>query len=110
MFGIDPFLVHSWHAGFHPQTFYPLPAGHNPARWSALAFGSPRYLHFHVCGDEPPGEICWTVIDPTITLDGEPAWLDGRLALAETEEAKAIARRYQGGPSAFAEPSLEIGI
>jgi hypothetical protein len=110
MFGIDPFRVHSWHAGFHPQTFYPLPAGHNPTRWSALAFGSPRYLHFHVCGDEPPGEICWTVIDPTITLDGKPAWLDGRLALAETEEAEAIVRRYRDGPAAFGEPSLEIGI
>lgn len=110
MFGIDPFLVHSWHAGFHPQTLYPLPAGHNPTRWSALAFGSPRYLHFHVCGDEPPGEICWTVIDPTITFDGMPAWLDGRLALAEIEEAKAIVRRYRDGPAAFAEPSLEIGL
>ena len=110
MFGIDPFLVHSWHAGFHPQTLYPLPAGHNPARWSALAFGSPRYLHFHVCGDEAPGEICWTVIDPTIALDGKPAWLDGRLALAEMEEAEAIVRRYRDGPAAFAEPSLEIGV
>ncbi len=110
MFGIDPFFVHSWHAGFHPQTLYPLPARHNPARWSALAFGSPRYLHFHVCGDVPPGEICWTVIDPTITIDGEPAWLEGRLALAKTEEAKAILHRYRDGPDAFAEPSLEIGV
>ena len=110
MFNIDPFFVHSWHAGFHPQTFYPLPARHNPTRWSALAFGSPRYLHFHVCGDEPPGEICWTVIDPTITLDGMPAWLGGRLALAETDEAQAIIQHYADGPAAFAEPSLDIGL
>ncbi|MGI9488295.1 MAG: hypothetical protein ACR2RF_20930 [Geminicoccaceae bacterium] len=110
MFGIDPFCVHSWHAGIHPRTFYPLPAAHNPARWSALAFGSPRYLHFHVCGDHPPGEICWTVIDPTIKLDGISAWQNGRLALAETQEAKAILQNYQDGLAAFAQPLSEIGI
>lgn len=110
MFGIDPFLVHSWHAGIHPQTFYPLPAGHNPARWSALAFGSPRYLHFHVCGDQPPGEICWTVIDPTIQLDGKPAWQDGRLVLVNTSDAKAIMARYRDGLTAFAQSSRDIGL
>ncbi len=110
MFGIDPFLVHSWHAGIHPRTFYPLPADHNPARWSALAFGSPRYLHFHVCGNEPPGEICWTVIDPTITLDGMPAWQEGRFVLAESQEAKAIIQRYPDGPAAFTQPLPAIGI
>lgn len=110
MFGIDPFLVHSWHAGIHPRTFYPLPADHNPARWSALAFGSPRYLHFHVCGDDPPGEICWTLIDPTIMLDGIPAWQEGRLALTETNEARAIMQRYGDGPAAFAQPASEIDI
>lgn len=110
MFGIDPFRVHSWHAGIHPQTLYPLPAGHNLARWSALAFGSPRYLHFHVCGDDPPGEISWTVIDPTITLDGEPAWDQGRLVLAEADEAKAIQRCYRGGRETFTEPTTEIGL
>ncbi|MEL6964660.1 MAG: hypothetical protein AAFO01_18055, partial [Pseudomonadota bacterium] len=110
MFGIDPFRVHSWHAGIHPRTFYPLPAGHNPARWSALAFGSPRYLHFHVCGDDPPGEICWTVIDPTITCDGLRAWDEGRLALTETQEAKAIIERYQDGPAVFAQSLADIGL
>lgn len=110
MFGIDPALVHSWHAGIHPQTFYPLPAEHNLARWSALAFGSPRYLHFHVCGEEPPGEISWTVIDPTVTLDGVPAWEKGRLALAETNEAQAIIQGYLGTINFFAEPMMNIGI
>ena len=97
MFGIDPTLVHSWHAGIHPQTFYPLPAGHNLARWSALAFGSPRYLHFHVLGTVPPGEVSWTVIDPTVTLDGVPAWENGRLMFAKTSEARAILAQYPEG-------------
>ena len=110
MFDIDPGLVHSWHAGIHPQTFYPLPAEHNLARWSALAFGSPRYLHFHVCGEEPPGEISWTVIDPTVALDGVPAWKNGRLVLAETSEAQAILERYPGATDLFTDPMMDIGI
>ena len=110
MFGIDPTLVHSWHAGIHPQTFYPLPASHNLSRWSALAFGSPRYLHFHVCGDKPPGEVSWTVIDATVTLDGEPAWDRGYLVLAETEEAQAILARYPASADIFTNPITEIGI
>lgn len=110
MFGIDPALVHSWHAGIHPKTFYPLPADHNLARWAALAFGSPRYLHFHVCGTEPPGEVSWTVIDATVTLDGKPAWDKGRLAIADTADAKAILERYPEGAAMFAEPMMDIGI
>lgn len=110
MFGIDPTLVHSWHAGIHPQTFYPLPAGHNLARWSSLAFGSPRYLHFHVCGVEPPGEVSWTVIDATVTLDSEAAWDRGRLAFADTADARAILDRYPEGATMFAEPMMDIGI
>ncbi|MGI9492464.1 MAG: hypothetical protein ACR2QF_08705, partial [Geminicoccaceae bacterium] len=110
IFGIDPSTVHSWHAGIHPQTFYPLPASHNLSRWSALAFGSPRYLHFHVCGDKPPGEVSWTVIDATVTLDGEPAWDQGHLALAETDQAQAILARYPDSADIFANPIMEIGI
>lgn len=110
MFGINPAVVHSWHAGIHPQTIYPLPAEHNLARWSALAFGSPRYLHFHVCGEVPPGEVSWTVIDPTVTLDGTPAWEEGRLALAESREAQAILKNYPEAADIFQGPMMDIGI
>ncbi|MDH3659919.1 MAG: hypothetical protein OEU92_07810 [Alphaproteobacteria bacterium] len=110
LFSIDPLAVHSWHAGIHPHTVYPLPATHNLARWAGLAFGSPRFLHFHVCGDTPPGEISWTVIDPSITIDGARAWDRGRLALIDSQAAGAIIARYGLSRSTFDRPSAEIGV
>lgn len=110
LFSIDPTSVHSWHAGIHPHTFYPLPATHNLTRWSALAFGSPRYLHFHVCGDRQPGEISWTVIDPSISINGHLAWDQGQLVLLETMTARSIIARYTAGTMTFGQPRAEIGV
>ncbi|MGI9500893.1 MAG: hypothetical protein ACR2P3_12715 [Geminicoccaceae bacterium] len=110
LFSIDPFAVHSWHAGIHPHTFYPLPASHNLARWSALAFGSPRFLHFHVCGDTPPGEISWTVIDPSVAIDGDLAWDRGHLALLETNAAQSILTRHASCRTKFTHLLPEIGV
>lgn len=110
LFDIDPFLVHSWHAGFQPQTFYPLPAAHNPARWSSLVFGSPRLLHFHVCGDEPPGEISWSVINPTVELDGQDAWQQGDFVLSQSDELQAMLKHHSCDCSIFEPPARGIGI
>ena len=41
--------------------------------------GSPKFLHFHTCGDYAPGEICWMVENHSIVIDGEPLWKDGTL-------------------------------
>ena len=51
----------------------------NPDLWSNTIFGSPGYLHFHTCGDYPPGEICWMVAAPTVTADGRAIWRGGAL-------------------------------
>ena len=50
-----------------------------PSRWAQTVFANPRVLHFHTCGTGPPGEICWMVIDPTVTIDGVALWENGRL-------------------------------
>ena len=79
-FGLDGNRVLSWHAGIHPGCAHPGPAADDPDRWSNTVFCNPRFLHFHTCGAGPPGEICWMVADPTVTLDGVPLWRAGRLA------------------------------
>lgn len=84
-FDIDPGVVHSWHAGIHPGCAYGEPAAEDPDRWSNSLFGSPRFLHFHTCGDYAPGEICWMVQDPTIMLDGVDLWRGGRLVAGALE-------------------------
>ncbi|MBL4727062.1 MAG: hypothetical protein JKY83_10395, partial [Rhizobiaceae bacterium] len=64
-FGIDRDVVHSWHAGIHPGISYAASAADDPDRWSNTVFTSPRFLHFHTCGNYAPAEICWMVLDPT---------------------------------------------
>lgn len=78
-FGIDPFFVHSWHAGIHPGCDYRQTAAMHFERWSNGAFGNPRLLHFHTCGAYPPGEISLNILDTTVRLDGVPVWEQGRL-------------------------------
>jgi len=109
LFGIDPDLVHSWHVGINPQTFYPQPAETDLERWGGISFGSPRYLHFHACGDYAPGEICWSLFDATVEIDGEPFWTCGRFSFLERSD---IAGLIAGEPGAAAllEPRMDLGI
>lgn len=78
-FGIDPDVVHSFHAGLHTGCFHDKPVEHDPDLWSNTIFGSPEWLHFHTCGAYAPGEICWMVAKPTIAADGVALWRDGVL-------------------------------
>lgn len=78
-FGIQADVVHSWHAGIHEECRFDGTVDANPDLWSNSIFGSPRYLHFHTCGDYPPGEICWMVASPTVTADRRAVWRDGVL-------------------------------
>jgi hypothetical protein len=79
LFGIAADAVHSWHAGIHDGCAAPCAPDDDPDLWTNSVFGSPEFLHFHTCGDYPPGEICWMVARPTVTADGRELWRDGRL-------------------------------
>lgn len=79
LYGIDPLYVHSWHAGIHPGCHFQSQAEADIMRWSGTAFGNPRILHFHTCGNYAPGEISWNILDPTIRLDGVAIWDQGML-------------------------------
>ena len=85
-FNIDAKVVHSWHSGIHegldPKSMKFIDADH----WSNSVFGSPRFLHFHTCGDYAPGEICWVVKEPTVKVDGVPLWEKGRLNFLEFDQ------------------------
>lgn len=80
-FGIAPDRVHSWHAGIHDACTFSGRIEDDPDLWSNTVFGNPRYVHFHTCGDYPPGEICWMVENPTIRVDGRAVWDNGSLKL-----------------------------
>ncbi|MGI9413049.1 MAG: hypothetical protein ACR2PM_05235 [Hyphomicrobiales bacterium] len=108
-FGIDPDLVHSWHVGINPQTFYPRPAESGLERWGGISFGSPRYLHFHACGDYAPGEICWSLFDATVEIDGERFWTDGRFSFLERDDIAALIAAEPAAAPLF-EPRSDLGI
>lgn len=109
-FGIDPDVIHSWHAGIHPGCAYLPRALDNLARWGHAAFANPRVLHFHTCGDYAPGEISWNIVDPTIELDGVPVWEDGVLHPARIPGGAALLDGWPDIRRVFETPRREIGL
>jgi hypothetical protein len=110
LFGINGAAVHSWHAGIHPGCVYAGTAHENYERWTNSAFGNPRLLHFHTCGDYPPGEICWNIVDPTIEVDGVRIWDAGRIVIDAVPGAAAILERFPNVRNLFDRPERRIGL
>ena len=109
-YNIEGDVIHSWHAGFHPQNGYFGLATDHLSRWSGSAFGNPRYLHLHTCGAYAPGEICMSVFDPTVTVDGVDMWRDGRLVFADTPAVRELLSDYPGIREMFDHPLMEYGL
>lgn len=109
-FGIDRNAIHSWHAGIHPACSFDHKAEDDPDRWSNNIFGSPRFLHFHTCGAYPPGEICWMILDPTISLDGVPLWQAGVLKPENFERTADVLSKWPGLRPLFENPERMVGL
>ena len=63
---------------------------------------------FHTCGIGPPGEICWMIVDPTISIDGVALWENGKLhperfevTRRVLEDSPALAAAFQAAPGAL---------
>lgn len=109
-FGIDPMYVDSWHSGLHPACRYAAAADDNPDRWSNSAFPNPRILHFHTCGAYSPGEICWMVFDPVITLDGKALWEAGHLDRGFNAHIISVFEKWPDLQLLFDYPARQIGF
>jgi len=109
-FGLDAYNIDSWHAGIHPLMGYDMAAENDPVRWSQTVFSNPRLLHFHTCGMGPPGEICWMIVDPTITIDGTALWENGRLHPERFAATRKVLEASPGLAEAFASPVDAIGL
>ena len=110
LYDLDPWTVHSWHAGIHPGCRFLDSVAASPERWSGGAFGNPRLLHFHTCGAEPPGEISLNIVDPTLMLDGTALWEAGQLHLARLPGGAALLAEHPSLARLFADPAREIGL
>jgi len=109
-FNIEPWYVDSWHAGIHPACHSASNAENDILRWSGSAFGNPRLLHFHTCGEYAPGEIAWNVLDPTIYLDNVPVWENGQLFPDRIPACESILAAHPNLAEIFANPSRDIGL
>ena len=94
-FDIDANCVHSFHAGIHPGIEYKIPMIENPDRWSNTLFASPRFLHFHTCGNYAPGEICWMVPNHTIKIDNIALWKNGYLIPDNFQSTKGCVANWE---------------
>ncbi len=101
--------IHSWHTGINPQTWFDGEADDNLERWGAISFASPRYLHFHTCGDIPPGEVALSVFYPTVYIDDELYWQRGEYVWLHRPDNVDMIDQVDGA-SILLEPSLNIGI
>ena len=108
-FGIDPDRVHSWHAGIHDGCAFPGDPADDPDLWANSVFGHPGWLHFHTCGDYAPGEIAWSVFDPTIMIDGAEFWKDGTFVWLEREDNAALIAQYPGAECLY-EMRRDLGV
>ena len=74
-------VVDSWHGGMHPKA---LKRGGQQSNQDTM--------HFHV--GRVPAAVSAYVSDQTIELDGVPFWSNGRSALLDEPEIKAMAAEY----------------
>jgi len=97
----DPFVVNSWHGGINPQAFTPRRDVDDLAHWQTLVHNNPRSLHFHVIGDDVPGELSLPVIDHTVVVDDQVYWDKGRFSLLDRPAARDAAAKWDSDGRAF---------
>ncbi len=109
-FDVDPYRVFSWHSGIHPGNIAPVELADQPTLWCSGTFGNPRILHFHTCGNEPPGEISWNVIDPTVTVDGVTVCQNGEWFPHNIPGFLEVMDTYPTIRELFSHPDKRIGL
>ena len=108
-FGKDPSIVNSWHGGMNAAM---VPYGRladDLDKWMRIGHNNPRVAHFHVEGHELPGEYSALLLDPTVAIDDEVVWDNGRLAFADQAEVRAALAKF-GDPRIAAGRAADIGV
>ncbi len=107
--GQDAYQLSSWHGGVNPQSFTVWQDTADLSRWQTLAHNNPRLVHFHIVGEETPGEISLPLLDPTVTFDGKVFWEKGTFKLLDHPAVQAELANYKSAESPF-DLNRTIGI
>ena len=89
MTGGDPYRLNSWHTGINSYTFYHDDPYSNLEKWGTVAYGSPRYTHFHASGKEP-GDICFQLMDASISFDKRIFWDRGKFTYLDQPAIQSL--------------------
>ncbi len=87
--GGDPYVLHSWHTGINPGTFFDGDPLADLEYWGTVAYGSPRYTHLHAAG-RAPGDVAYHLIDATIRFDDELLWHHGQFVFLDTPQIQSL--------------------
>ena len=104
----DPYVINSWHAGVNASAVPTERLDEDIDAWMWVAHNHPRVAHFHVMGEDVPGEYSLIVLDPTIEIDGEKLWDRGTFAFAGKPEVQSAIAKF--GDPAFALTKPAIGF
>ena len=66
-------------------------------------------MHFHTCGEYPPGEISLNLLDPTILIDGVPIWEAGKLYPERLKGGATLLENYPEMRAIFDCPATQVG-
>lgn len=89
-YGKDPYVINSWHGGTNPLAFVPQRDVAHLNWWQLLSHNNPRTLHFHVVGDDMPGEFSLPIIDPVVEFDGDVVWNRGSFTVLDRPSVQSI--------------------
>lgn len=87
--GGDTYVLHSWHSGINPGTFFEGNAFDDLEYWGTVAYGSPRHTHIHAAGVDP-GDVAYLLMDATIRIDDELFWQDGRFVFLDRPDVQSL--------------------
>ena len=87
--GGDAYIINSWHTGINSHTFFEGDPYADLERWGTVAYGSPRYTHFHAAGFNP-GDISLHLFDASIYFDDRLYWDNGKFVWLDRPEVQAL--------------------
>jgi hypothetical protein len=104
----EPFRINSWHTGVNPNTFFDGDPFSDIERWGIVSYGSPRYTHFHLAGNDP-GDVSVQLFDATIAFDGVTFWDRGRFIFLDRPDIQKLLSENNIGHFSSSQ-MLDIGV
>ena len=105
--GGDPYRINSWHTGINNHTFFKGDPYENLERWGTVAYGSPRYTHFHAAGHDP-GDVSINLFDISIQVEDQLLWKDGKFVFLDHPHIQSLFTEAGQAPDSSSQQKIGI--